>query len=88
MGVYIRPKSRSIIELVLAIILSLYTALDLTWIALTISLKKVTALHIKQVASLNKVCESLLDYRINFLTKKVSDIRLRIYVSPLIDSTV
>ena len=28
-------------ELVLAIILSLYIALDLTWMALTISLKKV-----------------------------------------------
>ena len=44
---YIRPKSSSIIELVLAIILSLYAALDLTWVALTISLKKVTALHTK-----------------------------------------
>ena len=32
--------------------------------------------------------ESPLDDRINFLTKKVSDIRLRIYVCPLIDSTV
>jgi len=28
------------------------------------------------------------DHRINFLTKKVSDIRLRIYVCPLIDSMV
>ena len=53
-GGYIRPKSSSIIELVLAIILSLYTALDLIWEALTILLKKVTALHTKYVASLNK----------------------------------
>jgi len=30
MGIYIRPKSRSIIELVLAIILSLYTVLNPT----------------------------------------------------------
>jgi len=85
-GVYIRPKSSSIIELVLAIILSLYAALDLIWEALTILLKKVTALHTKYVVSLNKSCKSPLDYRINFLTKKVSDIRLRIYVCPLIDS--
>jgi len=33
-----------------------------------------------------KPCKSLSDHRINFLTKKVSDIRLRIYVCPLIDS--
>ena len=42
------------------------------WGHRSIPLKKVTALHTKQVASLNKSCES----RINFLTKKVSDIRL------------
>jgi len=46
-GVYIKPKSSSIIELVLAIILSLYAALELTWVALTIPFKKVTALHTK-----------------------------------------
>jgi len=51
MGVYIRPKSSSIIELVLAIILSLYAALDLMWVASTILLKKVIALYIKY-----KVC--------------------------------
>ena len=45
-----------------------------------------TALHTKQVGLPKKPCESPLDYRINFLTKKVSDIRLRIYVCPLIDS--
>ena len=64
-----------IIELLLAIILSLYAALDLTWVALTISLKKMTALYTNNVASLKKGWKSPLDYRINFLTKKVSDIR-------------
>jgi len=42
-----RAKNPSLIDLALAIILSLYTALDLTWVALIISLKKVTALHTK-----------------------------------------
>jgi len=40
-------KNLSLIDLALAIILSLYTALDLTWVALIIRLKKVTALHTK-----------------------------------------
>lgn len=39
-------KIPSLIDLALAIILSLYTALDLMWVALIISLKKVTA-HIQ-----------------------------------------
>lgn len=42
-----RAKNPSLIDLALAIILSLYTALDLTWVALIIRLKKVTALHTK-----------------------------------------
>jgi hypothetical protein len=47
-GAYIRPKSWSIIDLVLAIILSLYPALDLTWVALTVSLKKATAQYLNE----------------------------------------
>ena len=42
-----RAKNPSLIDLALAIVLSLYTALDLTWVALIISLKKVTALYTK-----------------------------------------
>ena len=52
--VYKRPKNQSIIELVLAIILSLYTALDLTQAALTILLKKATALYIIKLYRLIK----------------------------------
>ena len=44
--------------------------------------------YTKQVKSPKKPCESPLDHRINFLIKKVSNIRLRIYVCPLINSMV
>ena len=47
-----------------------------------------TALYIYLDDSLNKYWQSPLDHRINFLTKKVSDIRLRIYIYLLINSTV
>ena len=53
-GIYIRPKNSSIIELVLAIVLSLYAALDLTWVALTISLKIVCSSHINKSRRLIK----------------------------------
>ena len=53
-----------------------------------ISFKKVTTLYINKVESLKKRQKSPSDYRINFLTKKVNDIRLRIYICPLIDSIV
>jgi hypothetical protein len=50
------------------------------WGCRLILLKKVTALYTKQVGLLNKPYESPLDHRINLLTKRVSDIRLRIYM--------
>jgi hypothetical protein len=57
-GAYIRLKSRSIIYLVLAIILSLYAALDLTWVALTIPLKKATAQYLTKAWTSQLSCTS------------------------------
>ena len=44
-GVYIRPKSLLLVNLAFVIILSIYTALDLTYVASTISLKIVYSSH-------------------------------------------